>query len=472
MTPERNNGVGIHSPGEGITLSKIQSLNRLILLSFVAVALALVFWSVIRAPVILAREDNPRLVEAELAIQRGRIVDRNGTVLAQTIVSAEEDEPTSQFTRVYPVSNIGPAVGYYSFRHGTAGVEEGYNAVLRGDTGDVWADFLRQSLHQPQIGRDIRLTLDAQWQQTADSLLPDQPGALILLSLPDAEIRALSSHPGYDPNRLDEQFETLIADESAPLLNRVTQGQYQPGLVLQPLLLAAAVDRRLIELDGPVEDPNRPAVINGLVTRCTQKPASPATWADVLRYRCPGPLMDLAQQLGDNGLNQVFADFGLNSNPVFALNTETPESESVDDPSLAGIGQGNLTITPLQVSLAWAALGMDGRLPSPELVTAVTENDGEWQPAAGEADDTPSPFVAETAARQLRQALPQHDNIREHSVRVLSGPEGSTNSWYLGLAPAHSPRYAVVVVVEGSRDLSPAQEAGRALLQYVLSQSP
>jgi cell division protein FtsI/penicillin-binding protein 2 len=53
-------------------------------------------------------------------------------------------------------------------------------------------------------------------------------------------------------------------------------------------------------------------------------------------------------------------------------------------------------------------------------------------------------------------------------VSVLSGPEGSTNSWYLGLAPAGQPTFAVVVVIEDSNDLAEAEQVGRSLLRNVM----
>ena len=456
--------------------NKIQRLNQVIVAGFVAVALALVFWSVVRAPLILAREDNPRLVEAELRIQRGRILDRNGVVLAETV------GPPDALTRVYPVPAIGPAVGYYSFRHGTAGVEESFDTILRGNSDNFWLDFTRRALHQPQVGQDVQLTLDSRLQQRADALLGNQTGAVILLGLsesagqPEAKILALASHPGYDSNQLDERFDELAADESAPLLNRVTQGQYQPGLILQPFIIAEALDQDLIHLGEAVEEANRPVIVNDIVTRCSDKPPDAATWGDVLAYHCPGPMTDLANQLGVGGLDRVFTDFGLRSQPRLALNTATPVTEPILDPLLAGIGQESLTVTPLQVSLAWAALATDGRLPTPQLVTAVDSMNVErvgLNPADNRDDqdnveETQNALASAQVAQTLRQVLPHHENIAGHSVRVLSGPAESMNGWYLGLAPVSSPRYVVVVVVESMTDFTAAEQVGQELLAAAL----
>ncbi|MCI0575738.1 MAG: hypothetical protein L0332_32870 [Chloroflexi bacterium] len=442
--------------------ARLERLNLVILLAFFAVALGLVFWGVARRPVILAREDNPRLVEAELRIRRGRILDTNDAVLAETM------GPPDNLRRSYPIAGAGPAVGYYSFRHGTAGVEEGFDDALRGTTGDFWSDFWRyQTLHRPQVGQDVRLTLDVRWQRAAEALLGQQQGAVLLLSLPDAAIRAMSSHPGYDPNLLDEQFDQLAADEDAPLLNRVTQGQYQPGLTLQPFLLAAALDQGHVLLDQPVERATTPVVVNGTTIRCAGPPAEPATWAEVLRQRCPAPMLSLARQWGPAGLLEILNAFGLLVPPELPMATESAENQAIDDPLLAAIGQENLTVSPLQIGLAWAALANEGRLPTPELAAAVEDESGEWQALlTGQREST---AVSGAAAQAILQALPQFNGLVEHATLVLSGPGGSTNAWYLGLAPAGAPRYLVVVVIENSDDLSPAERIGRGVLTTALS---
>ncbi len=435
--------------------AELQRLNQVILWGFTAVVLALLFWSALR-PGILTREDNPRLVEAELRIQRGRILDRNDIVLAENGGTLERQ------IRSYPRPHIGPAVGYYSFRHGTAGVEESFDAILRGETDDFAAEFTRQTLHRPQVGQDVRLTLDARLQETAVALLNNQIGAILLLDISQpetADILVMVSNPGYDPNQLDEQFDALLADKSAPLLNRVTQGQYQPGLVLQPFILAAALDKNLITLSGAAENANRPVPINGIGIRCSIPPPEPATWADVLAFHCPGPMQDLADQLGRAGLDQVFNDFGLTTPPQLALDTQALESELLADPLLAGIGQDNLTVTPLQVGLALAAVANDGRFPTPRLVMAVQDKTGAWQETGQPASESTNQPVTASTARILREALPQYKNMREYGRLVLSGPEDSTNGWYLGFTN----RYLVVVVVEGSDELDNVVAIGRGV---------
>ncbi|MFW5941187.1 MAG: penicillin-binding transpeptidase domain-containing protein [Chloroflexota bacterium] len=441
---------------------RIEVVSVGLLAAFLLLGLALAFWSVVGASALAVREDNPRVVEAELRVRRGRILDTNGVVLAETI------GPEEALQRIYTLPDVGPAVGYYSFRHGTSGIEEGYDSVLRGDTSDVWQAFWQQNLHKAQNGRDVRLTLDVDRQRTADSLMEGYNGAALLMTLPDGAIRAMVSHPGYDPNTLDAQFDALAEDEQAPLLNRVTQGRYQPGLTLQPLLLAAALDGSLLELSDEVQDASAVVEVNGLRARCREAPPPQANWADVLHAACPGPLSSLSEELPEDAFLDALERMGFFAAPELPLATAAPAEPEVEELPAALLGQDALTVTPLQMALAWSSLGNSGILPEPHVVSAVQDESGSWTNLPNVPEDRQA-FSGE-AAWSVLSALPRHEDlITEHAARVLSGPAGTTNSWYLGLAPAEAPRYAVVVVVEGTDRLQAAQQVGRSLLTMALN---
>jgi peptidoglycan glycosyltransferase len=444
------------------TRDRLGRLNVVILIAFALVAAALVFWVVARGPSILDRSDNPRLVEAELRIQRGAILDADSRPLA--ITSGED----ASLVRHYPLLAAAPVVGYYSLRHGTSGIEETFDALLRGETDDFWANFWRvEALGEPQIGRDVRLTLDSRWQSEAEALLGDQTGAVLLFSIPDVAVRAMVSTPGYDPNQLDDDFEQLLVDEQAPLLNRVSQGQYQPGLLLQPFLLAAAIRDGIIDLGDLVEGANRTLTVDGIAFECQASPSERTTWGDVLRSRCPAPMAKVATQMGREGLLQAFSDFGLLNQPELEIPTEGNEAPRIGHTVRAAIGQDEISVSPLQIGLALSALANDGQLMPAQVVLATQDADGQWQNAP--AIDGGEQVVPAGVANSVLNAFSQHEGILEHGVVVLSGPDGGSNSWYLGLAPAASPRYGVVIVVENDDQVASSQTVGRTLLKQVLN---
>jgi cell division protein FtsW (lipid II flippase) len=454
----------IYDPG---LARRLDRLGALILGLFGLVALTFVFWGVVRAEALLAREDNPRLVEAERRVQRGQILDRHGVVLA------ESTGPPDNLIRVYPRPEAGPAVGYYSARYGSAGIESAFDPILRGQAETFWPDWAQSMLHVPPVGGDVRLTLDADWQQQASELMDGQTGGLTLLELaeiggqPVADIRAMVSQPGYDPNLINEQFETLTAGDHGPLFNRAAQALYQPGLILQPTIITAAIDDGQIGLDDPVIDPHQPVMIDGQVLCCATRRGEDITihnWAEMAAMRCPGPLHTLGDQLGAAALDDIFTRFGLKSTLDLPIPTEA-NATGVVDPSLAAIGQETLTVTTLQVALAAAVLAGDGRLPAPRLVEAVAAEAGDWEVQNPGSSASGLPVVSAEVAEAVKATWPADDDVSVFAVSVLSGPDGSRNTWAIALAPAGDPRYALAILLEGVYD--PA--AGEAIAQSLLA---
>src|ERR1041385_4801462 len=164
-----------------------RSLNRLtlvILIGFAVIALSLTYWSVLDSDSMLARDDNPRRVEDERAILRGGIYDRNNQVLAQTVIVGKSPSGQQVVRRDYPQPEAAAAVGYYSLVHGVGGIEASFDGQLRGDdlrdAGQVAVDSL---FHRPEVGSDVRLTLDVELQSTIIKALDGQQGAVIVFDV-------------------------------------------------------------------------------------------------------------------------------------------------------------------------------------------------------------------------------------------------------------------------------------------------
>lgn len=193
-----------------------------------ACGLAAAYWGVVSSPALAARDDNPRRVLAEQAIQRGRILARDGQQLAVSKpITITRDPLVSRlpaYARVYALPQAAPLVGYYSLDHGVGGVEEQANAVLRGQT-DFWAGLL----HHPQRGADVTTTLDVGWQTGLAAQLAGDTGGAVALNWRTGEILAMSSAPFFNPATLDKEWDTLKQNPSAPMLNRAAKGAYPVG---------------------------------------------------------------------------------------------------------------------------------------------------------------------------------------------------------------------------------------------------
>jgi len=197
-------------------------LGAFLLAGLFAAALATGWWSMARGPTLLTRTDNPRRAIADRQVRRGAILDRDNQP-----VNATFGEP-GELVRRYlypPLSNV---VGYNDPTYGQSGLEASLDATLRGEQGNpglmIWWNHLLYG--QPPPGLDVRLSLDPDLQRSADEHLQGYNGALVLVDAESGEILTMSSHPTFDANQLQEEWDDLVSREDAPLLNRATLGQY------------------------------------------------------------------------------------------------------------------------------------------------------------------------------------------------------------------------------------------------------
>ena len=196
-------------------------------------ALATGWWTVVRGPELLSRTDNARRSIADRYVPRGEILDRDN----QPITITEGGHP---FTRSYLYPPLSPVTGYTDATFGQAGIESTLDNYLRGLQGNPARTILWDQLlyGTPPPGLDVRLSINLDLQKTADELLGENKGAVVLLNAETGEILVMASHPTYDPNMLNETGEELLTDPNSPLLNRAAQGNYPIGSTLDPVLLA------------------------------------------------------------------------------------------------------------------------------------------------------------------------------------------------------------------------------------------
>ena len=444
----------------------IDRLTVMALLAFGVIAAVLGYWTLVRAPSILARDDNPRLIEQERRVARGTIYDRQGNVLAESV-----QQPDGTYLRHYPHPQAAQAVGYYSLRYGASGAEASYDAILRGTAQYSAWDRL---LHRPQVGGDVHLTLDLNIQTAVAGAMADTAGAAIVIEADTGEVLALVSSPTFDPNTLDENWDNLVGDRAAPLLNRVTQGRYQPGAVLQTVVLAAALERDIPSAIDPEQAAAPyPLDLNGatITLTCGRAPSTPsATLVDAYVHACPAPFAALGEALGEDVLSRVFADFGLFAPPrLFTEAVPEPLPLPSGDPAAMSLGQGRLTVSPAQMVRVAAVVANGGYLPSLTLEAGVL-GVGEWLHEMQHA--VIAPGVAAELQSAMRQAMNAHDaaDIAGHAGLALSGPEEGALSWFIGFAArASGAPLAVAVVLEDTADISAAADIGRSALRAAQS---
>jgi peptidoglycan glycosyltransferase len=438
----------------------MQRVSLAFLLAFGLLALAIGRWS-IASPGLIARDDNPRRVFVEQRIQRGAIVDRSDRVLAETI-------PISgTLARHYPQPEAAPLIGYTSINYGQAGVEEALDEVLRGPYG-----FVDQLLHRPQRGRGVRVTIDSQIQRDLAQRMR-QAGAAIVLSIPDGSVLAMASQPSFDPNTLDENWKSLSTDPSSPLLNRVTQGLYQPGAIFQTLLLADAIEHGHVALSDTVTRPDQPIALDQLILECARS-GPMQTLAEAYANACPKPFAELGATLGESELISITGRWHLDTPPSLEIRTSAAPTltlplSTTEALNAFATGQGPLTVSPLRMAMVAATIGNDGLMQVPFVVKDIQSIDGRWMPYhTGDTENLPQRIVSSHTARSILAAMRSQDNVSGHGGAAFSGDKQL--SWFIGLAPSDQPKYAIAVLIETPQGnaATEAEEIGRGVLKELL----
>ncbi len=477
--------------------------------TFLVVALGLTYWQLVAADSLNAQPSNPRLVAAEQQVRRGRILDRTGRPLAEDRREGDNE------VRDYPLPAAAPVTGYHSLRYGNSGLEERYDADLRGAGADDALQQLQQRLlHRPVVGSDIVTTLDARIQQAAMAALGDHPGAIVVLDPKTGEVLALASSPSFDPGKVDEQFPALRDNPDAALLNRATQSAYVPGSTFKLVTASAALDKGLVNLDQPFTcttainlggqpvdcrnsihiprltfkqafawSSNRVFALTGLLLGFPG-PINP--WLD---DHPPGryPWQDHSIDPSAQVLEDYAARFGFGRPIPFDLPVAPSRLKDPSSPWSVGLlastafGQGELSVTALQMALAVAVPGDDGKLPRPYLVSQIRSPDGTVRTVhepGGWIDDVVSQETASVLRAFLLEGV---ENGYAAPARIpgvkVGGKTGTAevgqgqtpHAWFIGLAPVDAPRLAIAVVFEhGGSGAEVATPAGRAVLQVAL----
>ena len=435
----------------------IAAVHSALLLGWLALALSLGWWTLIRASVLTERTDNPRRGVSELYSLRGSILDREGRPLA---ISAGV---RGEYERAYPEPSAFSLVGFDSFRYGQSGVEQAMDDALRGEAGqDPWQVWWHHLLAgTPPPGMDIRLTLDLEVERAAAEGLEGHAGAIVAIDAGSGDIWAMTSSPSFDPNRVEEDWPVLVDRPDAPLLNRPTQGSYQPGGILSPFVTAWALREDAADLEQATSSLHLPLTFSGRSLSCALTPpgSTQPTLRNALTYACPRPIADLGAVIGTVGLGEMIQAFGLDRSPDLGL----PAGEAYallegEDPRLAAAGQGSLTISPLQLARAFSALEADGFLPALRLYDAQRIPGEPWSdlPPAGPSAATVSARVSSAILRSLTVL---EGGSRGLAARAAIGEAGQYLNWFLG-----SRAGLVVVVVLEDGTPQQAQQAGVAVL--------
>ncbi len=429
---------------------------------------------------------NARLNRFEERVVRGKILAKDGTVLAETQVAEDGTE-----TRVYPFGGqYAHVVGYSSV--GKTGVESLANYYLLSSHSHPFQKAIDQLQDRKSVGDNVVTTLDAKLQAAAAEALGGRNGAVVAMEPRTGKILAMVSGPSFDPNQIGAQWESLISSENTgtQLLNRATQGLYPPGSTFK-IVTALQFMREhpgvynayQFDCDGVYEYDN-------VKIQCYHKNAHGLQDLRMaFANSCNGAFSAMGPEMDLPGLRSLSEQLLFNreqplafpySKSAYAMNADAPVWEVAQ----TLIGQGQTLMTPMHNLMLISAIANDGVLMQPYVVDRVENADGAavktFQPTAyGElmvaneaealqglleavvTDGTGSALRTEDYSAAGKTGSAEFDRNKE------------THAWFVGYAPAEEPEIAVCVIVEeggsGSRAAGPI---ARRLFDAVLVEMP
>ncbi|HVA19925.1 MAG TPA: penicillin-binding transpeptidase domain-containing protein, partial [Solirubrobacteraceae bacterium] len=255
-------------------------------------------------------------------------------------------------------------------------------------------------------------------------------------------------------------------DPNEPLLNRATQGLYPPGSTYKTVTATAALDSGIVKPSDIYQCVNG-IVVNGFVIACTNAPPGQTQW-DFLHayvYSINATFAQVALQVGAARFSEYSQRFGVGEPIPFDIDLATSHllqpGASFNDVLLAssGFGQGQLSVTPMQMALITATVANGGVEPEPYLVQEVRDPTGsvitQHQPQARAAVMQPETarVMQQFMSTAVQQGFGQEAGIQGLDIAgktgtAETGTSATAHAWFIGYAPASAPKLAVAVIVE------------------------
>jgi penicillin-binding protein 2 len=379
---------------------------------------------------------------------------------------------------------------------GISGIERSYEDELRGVKGmkirmvDVFnrdvGSFENGKYDTAAImGNDLYTGLDADIQAYGELLMQNKRGSVVAIEPKTGEILCFLSSPGYDPNLLvgrvrGKNFDLLNKDPVKPLLNRAIAGTYPPGSTFK-------MANDLIGLQEGVLTPNTRFSCQGPGSspiRCTHNHQSPLDVYTAIQQSCnPFHWQVFRALLNDQDYNSVkerynvwrnhllSMGFGksLESDLPYEVKGILPTSDFFDKIYGAGhwnamtvrslsIGQGEITVTPLQLVNYSAMVANRGWYYPPHIVRALGTEKNLTDFTKKKHIITISPEYVDVVRKGMEEVV-EMGTARAYKMDSIpmagktgtaDNPHGKPHSVFIGFAPLDNPKIAICVIVENA----------------------
>lgn len=373
---------------------------------------------------------------------------------------------------------------------GKFGIERQYNRILMGEDGEQRVEVdnrgqVRHAIQEKPVvpGRDLALTIDLDLQAVAELAMDGKNGAVVALDPRNGEILAMVSRPTFDPNKFVGHISTadwnaIDANPDHPMLNRAIQAQQAPGSTFKPIVALAALETGTITAQTTVYCPGYVVLYNHTYHCMEKQGHGTLSLHNALVHSCDTFFFTVGAKMGIDNLAK-YADMvgfghatgvdlpgeaaGTVPSPKQVLRTERRQWFAGETPPVA-VGQGALTVTPLQLARAIGGLAMGGVWRTPHVVQSdsTAAQKTEWPLDQAHIQDVVDGMygVVNEGGTGARAAIPGVELCGKTGTAQLAsidkakaeaarhGMNLKDNAWFVGFAPRRAPEIVVVALFD------------------------
>lgn len=448
-----------------------------ILVIFLLLLVNINYIQVIQAKDLRDHAGNTRTLLESYGQPRGQIV-----VGDKAVARSKKTNDSRKYIRVYDKGRLYAHVtGYYTFLHGSAGIEHSEDSLLSGKDDRLFVRRVTDLFQGKQLhGATIQLTLDPKVQKAASDGLRAHRGAAVALDPKTGAILGMVSSPSYNPNviaghndkKVNKAWKRLNKDPDQPMLDRAISRRYPPGSTFKLVTSATALSTGKYTPDTKIPSPTHYRLPQTHTTLsnfggevCGN--GHQQSLQDALTISCNTAFAKLGVRLGDDKLREQAQKFGFGHRfkvPMATASSVFPKNPNPPETAMSAIGQYDVASTPLQMAMVSAAIANGGKVMKPHLVKEVKAPDLEPIETAQpeEYDQAVSPQVAGELTQMMRSVVDHGTGTAARIPGVpVAGKTGTAqhgkgqapHAWFTSFAPADNPQIAVAVIVEDGGSL-------------------
>ncbi|MEV8313227.1 penicillin-binding transpeptidase domain-containing protein [Streptomyces sp. NPDC059900] len=394
-----------------------------------------------------------------------------------------------KYKRTYKDGELYSSVtGYSSQVYGATQLEGIYKDVLDG-TDNRLKNPLDTVTNKRADPGDVVTTIDPAVQKAAYKSLGNKKGAAVAVDPKSGKILGMVSSPSYDPSDISgstdsEKWSALLKDKEKPMVNRALRQPLPPGSTFKLVVAAAALEDGLYgSADTKTKSPNpymMPGTTTPLRNESASAPCEDATIRTALQYSCNNVFGKMAVDLGQDKVKAMAEKMGFNTDkldvPVRASESVYPSDMDKAQTALTGIGQFDVTATPLQMSMVSGAIANGGELVSPHMVSQISDSGGDVLESFDDPDS--QRVMSEDTASQLQSAMETVVEKGTGTNARISGADvggktgtaqhGEKNSktpyaWFTSYAKGSDGKEVAVAVIVEESDAARSEVSGNGL---------